>query len=100
MTTPRAATRHHHARQLTPKGHNEIMTARTTRPKTPTNGAAVTTPPAPPALEDRVTALEQTVIKHATAVAQLLAQAVQPQLQAGILAGLTGQQPLPVKVES
>jgi len=25
---------------------------------------------------------------------------VQPQLQAGILAGLTGQQPLPVKVES
>jgi len=54
---------------------------------------AVTTPPTPAALEDRVTALEQTVIKLATAVAQLLAQAVQPQLQAGILAGLTGQQP-------
>jgi hypothetical protein len=70
------------------------MTARATQPKAHANGAAVTTPPAP-ALEDRVTALEQTVIKLATAVAQLLAQAVQPQLQAGILAGLTGQQPPP-----
>ena len=76
------------------------MTARTTTPKTDTNGVAVTTPPTPPALEDRVTTLEQTVIKLATAVAQLLAQAVQPQLQAGILAGLTGQQPPPVKAES
>ena len=90
----------HNTRQLKPKGHNEIMTARTTRPKAHANGATLTTPAAPPSLEDRVTALEQTVIKLATAVAQLLAQAVQPQLQAGILAGLTGQQPLPVKVES
>jgi len=69
------------------------MTARATQPKAHANGAAVTTPPTPAALEDRVTTLEQTVIKLATAVAQLLAQAVQPQLQAGILAGLTGQQP-------
>jgi len=51
-------------------------------------------------LEDRVTALEDTVLKLANAVAQLLTQAVQPQLQAGILAGLTGQHQPPVKAET
>jgi hypothetical protein len=59
-------------------------------------GAAVTAP----TLEDRVTALEDTILKLANAVAQLLTQAVQPQLQAGILAGLTGQQPPPAKAET
>jgi hypothetical protein len=54
----------------------------------------------PAALEDRVTALEDIVLKLANAVAQLLTQAVQPQLQAGILAGLTGQQPPPAKAET
>jgi len=48
------------------------MTARAAQPKAHANGAALT----PAVLED--------------AVAQLLTQAVQPQLQAGILAGLTG----------
>ena len=66
------------------------MTARTTTPKTDTNGAA--TAPTPATIDDRVTALEQSLTKIAAVVAQLMAQQVQPQVQAAILAQLISQQ--------
>ena len=72
------------------------MTATSTEPKTHSNGADT----APATIDDRVTALEQTVAKIAAVVAQLMAQQVQPQVQAAILAQLIGQQPPPVKAET
>ena len=74
------------------------MTATSTEPKTHTNGAD--TAPTSATIDDRVTALEQTVAKIAAVVAQLMAQQVQPQVQAAILAQLIGQQPPPVKAET
>ena len=71
------------------------MTTRATRAKAITNGAAPSPPPpaaAPPSLEERVATLEQTIVKLATALAQLLAVQMQPQMQQAILAQLTGQQ--------
>jgi hypothetical protein len=76
------------------------MTTRASGPKTHTNGAATTTPAvAAPTLDDRVSALEQSLTKIAAVVASLMAQQLQPQVQAGILAQLTGQQP-PTRTET
>jgi hypothetical protein len=64
----------------------------TTVPQAITNGAAPP-PSTPPTLEERVATLEQTTVRLATALAQLLAAQIQPQMQQAILAQLTGQQP-------
>jgi hypothetical protein len=55
-------------------------------------GAAAPTRPTSPSLEERVATLEQTTVRLAAALAQLLAAQIQPQMQQAILAQLTGQQ--------
>ena len=63
------------------------------------NGAAVTDPPSipppgpPPTDSDRITQLEETVARMAQALAALLSQQYQPQVQQGIFNQLTGQVP-------
>jgi hypothetical protein len=72
------------------------MTTPATSAQAISNGAAEPPTPSgapPPTLEDRVATLEQTMVRLAAALAQILATQMQPQMQQAILAQLTGQQP-------
>lgn len=68
------------------------MTTRARTPEPETNGTPVAPPDTPtsPTSEERITVLERQVQTMAAALAGLLAQQMQPQVQQAILAQLTG----------